>query len=334
MLGAYQPHSDVISQLSQAIISIVNAFPPNRYVYDSTATSILEKWVADNGQNYADMFISDYNRKNPPRGPAPRVLINIGHNPPKDTVLGEYSTQSKMITLYVKNMPRLMFLPIEYMVAKGSVNNDQGDSFKKLSVAVQLMSTLMHETLHHIQLHNLDDNAIDRIMPEGLLRRDIYERVFYPYLLSKEEVAAFGVSISMFLSATIPPKYYSSVNGPSVRSMTNYIEKKKLIPMYITSTLLGYLADRSGTKLAKDIDFYMIDVEDKLISAREELIIAMISGQSLSSELITKMIKDPDKNAIFIDLMRNYKLFIKNLYRYLRHFEPINRALSPYIPNL
>jgi hypothetical protein len=245
-----------------------------------------------------------------------------------------------MITLYVKNMAPVTFVPIEYMENyglpgfKGPLTIQQLNSFKKLAVSVQLMSTLMHETLHHIQLHNLDDNAIDRIMPEGSLQRDIYERVFYPYLLSKEEVAAFGVSLAMLLSATIPPKYYSGINGPSVKSMTNYIGKNKLLPMFTTYTLLRYLADKSGNRIIKDFTVVVKNVEDKLIGAREELIASMISGQNVSPEVLNKLMKDPDKNAIFIDLMRNYKLFVKNLNRYLRHFEPINRALSPYIPNL
>ncbi len=325
MLGAYQPHPDVINLISQGIISIIQSFPSNR----RNTSEAIKKWINENGQYYVDAMISDYNRKNPPRGPAPRALIMAEDNDKEKSITGEYLVESKEIKIYPKNRIKnfLRFMP--HIESIRDFDSQKKDDFMNLIIAANMMSTIVHETMHHIQLSTeVKDDTYPWL-------NSLYEQTFYPYELRKIESIAWGIEVALLMAATVPPKYYSSINGPSIKSIMKYLDSKDLTVLFSDAVLLDYLADSFGNGIdTKFLDQFQEAKSKLAIEAKKDLLKVQYRDDTEIEKIVIDAFNAVSDDEIKLGLFKNYKLFVKNLNRYLRHFEPINRALAPYIPNL
>jgi hypothetical protein len=335
MLGAYQPKQPVLIQTANAISQLQSELNKAEPTVNE-ARNVIKDWLEANGQALANMYIEDFNSKMPPRGQVPevKVKIDIHSNVPQS---GQYDPATETATFFPINLARYRNECLRYFLGMNWLYPERyrGDDSEKerlvnAAVAAFTVGTLMHEALHHIQLFHIDKELHDdRNKIKRMIDDNAYDIQIYPYYFSNAEAAAWSVTSALIVAATIPPKYYSSINGPSLKSISNYIKSRNMIGIFGESEIPKIINFGSD----EDVKRYKIFQVGELISnknqLKREVLLSFTEEQVNNSSGLERTIKDIEESEADSMIDLKFKFYMKNYNRYLRHFEAINRILSP-----
>ena len=231
MLGAYQPQTSVMIRTASyvgQIQSLLNRSNP----YPGEFARIIGEWLEANGQAVADMYIDDFNTKNPKRGMVPQIKFVVKWRS-DITASGEYNPRDSSIIMHPQNLDEYREDVVNNLNNGGYKGGpDLAELLANTATAAFVISSIMHEALHHIQLFHIDKNIFNTRFPEGSEVEAIYEKYMFPYYFSTAEAAAWGISAAMTIAATVPTKYYSIGGIPTVKSINNYINSRNMLGIY------------------------------------------------------------------------------------------------------
>ncbi len=203
MLGAYQPSPNMIDAVQGSIESLTAAYYPvfatitdaSRGDPEKRLMAVHRPWLERNLQPLMDMFVADWNRKNPSKGRLPRIQTIVqGVNPGYD---GVYNPNKNTITIF------------SYLAPRGAEEYNHSGKFvtdpvlyAARNTAAQDLGIIFHEFLHATQSElylTEKDSQNSALAREELLYKGP------TYRTKKMEIASYALT-HMLPSAVITPR--------------------------------------------------------------------------------------------------------------------------------
>ena len=316
MLGAYQPRE----QLTTLLVVAIKDLRDNVLAVDTPGATpdlrpVFTQWVNTYGNMIVRTMIDDFNSKYTERGlPAQRGVVPYV-NPisveEKITIEGEKKQGWGGAYSAKNNTIKISFNKFERNYSLGKVLKVTGIANKKKFSAqyatALTVGTIIHETLHHIQLFDTREMSMMKFAFE---RPEFFmDNKLIPYSYRTVELAAHSIGLALKFAVMLPRKYYwihDSVKiMESFRKLTENDEPKGLYYAFATkdeALMLGFKSDYAS-EVKKMRDAFGDDRINELVA---------VVGPSVLGK--------PFDEAV--------KFGYKNLMRYIRKFDSINVAFE------
>ena len=303
MLGAYNPSKRHVLWINDHISYLRNRLAPY-YGNANQLQRVIRDYVRDHGRVVATSTFMDYAKKDiSKRGPTPPVFNFSTTRDPK--VSGSFDEKDFHVRINIKDNQLK------------SITKQYDSQLASMVDAVYVVSTIIHETIHAIQLYPMyqyfNDKTITKDEKDYYLLDYEMENYGDTYETDRSETPAWASDTALMMAYFLPPKYYLP-DFPE-ESLKTYYQVWGLNAPFI-GNLPMLISDLYKEENLKK-EFYRSHKERwaNLPPPRRRLI-----------KLVRPDIFRPGGD-ILKSVRKDIPFYLKNLRRFMRAYQPINASL-------